>query len=117
MSITEIRKNVEKTEIMTTIYLVPGIALMALVIAYKKLIFPYLENICKSLYLPNLFYAIAVFSVALVIPLICIFLGVKAAKRRYGTSCTSCGVLIDKKNIDIIIATKNCASCGENIID
>ncbi len=42
--------------------------------------------------------------------------GILIVRSRYLPKCPSCNVVFDGGKIGIVIATKNCPSCGENVV-
>jgi hypothetical protein len=112
-----LKESVEKYEKMTTVFVLPGMILLGLIVVYHKPMYLYLEIFFENTMFPRLFYGFTVFFLAVFIPFIAILFGINVAKRKYSVRCKSCNVLIDKSNLNIILSTKNCTNCGDKIID
>ena len=54
--------------------------------------------------------------ISLIVGLALILGGIFIARKQFLAKCPSCGVAINPNQSGIVIATKNCPSCGENVI-
>jgi len=53
---------------------------------------------------------------ALILGLLLLFGGIFYAGRKFLPKCSACGKSITPYQLGVVVATKNCPSCGENVI-
>jgi hypothetical protein len=116
MNIEEITKQVQRAESIETKYFFMGFVPLLIYLAYASTplssIFPI--NSCGSISSKNIDLIIRVAVILFVF--IFVFFGRKFEKASY-PMCPHCLEPINKLNVGVVIATKNCTSCGKLIIN
>jgi len=109
MHIEELRIALRKFNILSWLYIVPPLALLIFVTPENA---PKFFSWLVSTGLGESQVRLGVIIFAVPLSVIAIFLPRKPHLPR----CPACNATIDSKQADIVIATKNCTNCGENII-